>query len=86
MVSENGGVGVGDFADAFDRAEAVLELLAYAIVRIVDDEECDDLLKTECDRLDGCLFELNACGDHVGDRRDDLLEIHVRALGHDVVC
>ena len=27
-VSKNGGVGVGDFADAFDRAEAVLELLS----------------------------------------------------------
>ncbi len=86
MVSENGGVGVSDFADAFDRAEAVLELLAYAIVRIVDDEECDDLLKTECDRLDGCLFELNACGDDRRDRCDDLLEIHIGALGHDVVC
>ena len=52
MVSENGGVGVSDFADAFDRAEAVLELLSDTVVRIVDDEECDDLLKTECDRFD----------------------------------
>ena len=86
MVSENSGVGVSDFADAFDGAEAVLEFLSDTVVRIVDDEECDHFLKTECDRFDGCLLELDACGDHVGDRRDDLLEIHVRALGHDVVC
>ena len=85
MVSENGGVGVSDFADAFDGTEAVLELLADAIVRIVDDEECDDLLKSERDRLDRGLFELYACGDDSGNGCDDLLEINVSALGHDVV-
>ena len=31
MVSENSGVSVGDFADALDRTEAVLEFLADAV-------------------------------------------------------
>ncbi len=84
-VSENSGVGVGDFADAFDGAETVLELLADAVLGIVDYEECDDLLKSERDRLDGSLLELYACGDYAGDRCDDLLEIDLSALGHDVV-
>ena len=84
-VSENSGVGVCDFADAFDGAETVLELLADSVLGIVDDEECDDLLKSECDRLDRCLLELYACGDYAGDRCDDLLKINVSALGHDVV-
>ena len=84
-VSENSGVGVGDFADAFDGTETVLELLAHAVIGIVDDEECDDLLESERDGLDRSLFELYACGDDLGDRRDDLLEVDVGALGHDVV-
>ena len=82
---QNSGVGVGDFADAFDGAEAVLELLADSVLGIVDDEECDDLLESERDRLDGSLLELYACGDYAGDRCDDLLKINVSALGHDVV-
>ena len=85
VVSENSGVGVGDFADAFDGAETVLERLADSVLGIIDDEECDDLLKSECDGLDGSLLELYACGDDAGDRCDDLLEVHVSALGHDVV-
>ena len=82
---QNSGVGVCDFADAFDGAETVLELLADSVLGIVDYEECDDLLESECDRLDRCLLELYACGDYAGDRCDDLLEVHVSALGHDVV-
>ena len=85
VVSENSGVGVGDFADAFDGAETVLELLADTVLGIVDDEECDHFLESECDRLDRCLLELYACGDDLGDRCDDLLEVNVSALGHDVV-
>ena len=82
---QNSGVGVGDFADAFDGAETVLELLADAVLGIVDYEECDDLLKSECDRLDRCLLELYACGDYTRNGCDDLLEIDLSALGHDVV-
>ena len=85
IVSEHGGVGVLDFADAFDRTETVLELLSDTLDGIVDDEECDHFLKSECDGLDRGLLELNACGDYAGDRCDDLLEVNVGALGHDVV-
>ena len=81
----NSGVGVGDFADAFDGAETVLELLTDTGLGIVDDEECDDLLESERDGLDRCLLELYACGDDAGDRCDDLLEVDLSALGHDVV-
>ena len=84
-VSENSGVGVGDFADAFDGAETVLELLADAVLGIVDYEECDNLLESERDGLDRCLLELYACGDYTRNGCDDLLEVHVSALGHDVV-
>ena len=92
MVSEDtieclqySGVGVCDFADALDRTETVLELLADAFLGIVDDEECDHLLKSECDGLDRGLLELYACGDDLRDRGDDLLKVDVGALGHDVV-
>ena len=66
--------------------ECRFELSADLLIGIIDDEECNDLLKSECNGLDAGLFDLDTCRYRFLKSLDHSIEIDLCAFGHEVIC
>ena len=87
-VSEDSGRDALDVVDSGDSAEGLLQLSTDGIVAVVDLEHCVDFHESECNGEDLGLIvgELDSCREEVFESGDDCVEVHIGALGEEVVC